>query len=298
MSPAESKVVVLPDGARLGYASYGHPEGRPLLFFHGWPGSRLQGRLAHAAALRLDWHLVAVDRPGIGLSRVPEPLALPRWAARIAQFLDGVGWERCHLLAISGGAPSALACMEAIPERLHGVGIACGATSVAEAPSLNGLFPLFRLLLSMDRAVPAISPVLLQAMKAYLALLPPAASMQPNRLLLRGVDRRLFRDREVRRSLALSLREAYRQGPQGVLRDGRAIAEPWGFDWRNAGRKTPVRFWHGDADGTIPLNLARWAVREMDLEAHLEVLPREGHFSLPIAHAQKLLRDLAELTPL
>jgi pimeloyl-ACP methyl ester carboxylesterase len=30
----------LRDGRRLGYDEYGHPDGKPVFFFHGFPGSR------------------------------------------------------------------------------------------------------------------------------------------------------------------------------------------------------------------------------------------------------------------
>ncbi|MFW6354066.1 MAG: alpha/beta hydrolase, partial [Verrucomicrobiota bacterium] len=51
-----------PDGGALGFARYGDPSGRPLLYFHGWPGSARQGALADEAAKTLGWQLVALDR--------------------------------------------------------------------------------------------------------------------------------------------------------------------------------------------------------------------------------------------
>ena len=31
--------IQLKDGRTLGYAEYGDPKGKPIFFFHGWPGS-------------------------------------------------------------------------------------------------------------------------------------------------------------------------------------------------------------------------------------------------------------------
>jgi len=44
MSPAsaEDQHLVLPDGRRLGFAEYDDARGRPLLYFHGHPGSRYE----------------------------------------------------------------------------------------------------------------------------------------------------------------------------------------------------------------------------------------------------------------
>ena len=36
--------IKLRDGRRLGYAEFGDPRGKPVLFFHGYPGSRWDGR--------------------------------------------------------------------------------------------------------------------------------------------------------------------------------------------------------------------------------------------------------------
>lgn len=59
-----------PDGRRLGFDEYGAPDGKPLFYFHGSPSSRLEARLYLSEDLlqSLDVRLIAVDRPGMGLS--------------------------------------------------------------------------------------------------------------------------------------------------------------------------------------------------------------------------------------
>ncbi|MCG8123605.1 MAG: alpha/beta hydrolase, partial [Candidatus Thiodiazotropha taylori] len=42
---SDTHVVTLPDGRRLAYAEYGDPTGTPTLYFHGFPGSRLEAQL-------------------------------------------------------------------------------------------------------------------------------------------------------------------------------------------------------------------------------------------------------------
>lgn len=53
----------LRDGRLLGYAEYGDLDGKPVFFFHGWPGSRLQARL------QIKWHhdSAFASSPQIGL---------------------------------------------------------------------------------------------------------------------------------------------------------------------------------------------------------------------------------------
>ena len=42
--------VRLRDGRALGYSEYGDPAGKPVFFFHGFPGSRLEAAMGHDAA--------------------------------------------------------------------------------------------------------------------------------------------------------------------------------------------------------------------------------------------------------
>jgi hypothetical protein len=62
----EDGTLRLGDGRRLGYAQYGVPDGEPFFYFHGHPGSRLEGRFAHAAAAAAGLRVLALDRPGEG----------------------------------------------------------------------------------------------------------------------------------------------------------------------------------------------------------------------------------------
>ena len=85
-SPAEiarvSRRVTLPDGRGLGYAEFGPPDGPAVLYFHGWPSSRLEPAILGAGGVRI----IAVDRPGYGLSDAvtgPRPRSLADWPADI-----------------------------------------------------------------------------------------------------------------------------------------------------------------------------------------------------------------------
>jgi hypothetical protein len=42
MSPIRSNHIILRDGRSLGYGEIGDPGGKPIFYFHGFPGSRLE----------------------------------------------------------------------------------------------------------------------------------------------------------------------------------------------------------------------------------------------------------------
>lgn len=57
------------NGRALAYEEFGAAEGRPVLYFHGTPGSRLKVLLLAEEAQRLGLRLIALDRPGCRLRR-------------------------------------------------------------------------------------------------------------------------------------------------------------------------------------------------------------------------------------
>jgi len=46
--------LTLKDGRQIGYVEYGNPNGKPVFYFHGLPGSRLDASYLHNIAL-LNW---------------------------------------------------------------------------------------------------------------------------------------------------------------------------------------------------------------------------------------------------
>ncbi len=73
---SEDQRVTRPGNRTVGFAEYGDPNGFPVVFFHGTPGSRIGGRLAGGWAREAGCRLVALDRPGFGLSTFHEDVRL------------------------------------------------------------------------------------------------------------------------------------------------------------------------------------------------------------------------------
>jgi pimeloyl-ACP methyl ester carboxylesterase len=282
----------LADGYRLGYARYGDPAGRPLLFFHGWPGSAIQAALADSFGLEHGWQILAFDRPGMGWSQPLPGYRLLDWPPLVAEALDIFGWERCHLMAVSGGAPGAHACLATIPGRFTAVGLCGGAPPLAELDHTHDLFPLFRLLIAVHGRLPALSAPLLGTARSYLQLMDDARAMRPWLGLLPRPDRAALRDEAVLRRVTASLRSAYRQGPHGLIADGNTLLGRWDFDWRRPG--VPLHFWHGARDRTVPPRMARWTADRIVGEVHFRTFPGEGHFSLPIRRLADMVGEWEE----
>jgi len=115
--PPPDLLVPLPDGRRLGVDDRGDPSGRPVLFFHGTPDTRLARHPDDGIARDLGIRLVAVDRPGLGSSD-RDPAATPATVADDhARVLDHLGIGAAGVLAWSAGTIAALAFAGSHPQR-------------------------------------------------------------------------------------------------------------------------------------------------------------------------------------
>jgi len=224
----------------LGVAEYGHPGGRPVLYFHGFPGSRLEASAADAVAGSLRIRLIAFDRPGMGRSPFQSGRTIPDIAFDVARLADGLGIARFAVLGVSGGAPYALACGLRLPARVDRIGLISPAGPFAEKRYQAALGWNARALLRLANLAPALYRRALRKASRVLA-------KDAERFLRRSAERLGAPDREVLLGnlplFAENLREALRNGDDGVVREGELLARPWGFLPHEV--RQPVLLWHG-----------------------------------------------------
>ena len=70
--------------------------------------------------------MIAVDRPGFGLSSYQSQHRFTDWPRDVLALADQLGFERFAIMSYSAGSPYAAACAHALPERLTAVGIVSG----------------------------------------------------------------------------------------------------------------------------------------------------------------------------
>jgi pimeloyl-ACP methyl ester carboxylesterase len=130
-----NKQIKLKDGRMLGYDEYGAPDGKPVIFIHGFPGSRLDWPLFDPddSAVELNARIIAVDRPGMGLSDFKPGREILDWPDDVTELADMLQMDKFAVLAVSGGGPYGNACAFKIPERLTETAIVCGM-GPSEAP--------------------------------------------------------------------------------------------------------------------------------------------------------------------
>jgi pimeloyl-ACP methyl ester carboxylesterase len=283
--------VRLADGRTLACLGLGDPAGSPVLYFHGLPGSRLEARVAAAAAGGLGLRLLAVDRPGIGQSTFQPGRRIGDWPADIAALAAELGLRRFSVVGVSGGAPYALACAASLADRLTGAALLCPLGPLAMAGSTAGMVTHDRVLLALAARAPPIA-------RAAAHLLAHWLRRGPHRCIeflaagLDSPDRDLFADPGYRSLMTESTLEALRQGGRGVAWELTLIARPWDFHLEDV--RMRVSLWQGLADQILPAAMARsWAARLPACESRY--IAGEGHLSLVV---HRIGEALAQLRPL
>jgi pimeloyl-ACP methyl ester carboxylesterase len=121
-------VIGLPGGGSLGFAEFGDSVGVSCFAFHGLPSSRLMPGWMFPPALLATTgvRMIGVDRPGYGLSPLPQAAGFPDWPPAVDALADHLGIGRFAVLAPSLGSAFALACGPALADRLAVIVIASG----------------------------------------------------------------------------------------------------------------------------------------------------------------------------
>lgn len=281
----------LRDGRRLGYAEYGDPQGKPVLYFHGFPSSRLEAGLMAGAARHGQLRLIAVDRPGYGLSDFQPDRRLRDWPDDVVQLTAALGIERFAALGVSGGGPYALACAWKIPQRLSAVATVGGLGPVHERDALRAMRWHARLAFTLAQRSYPLLWLLYGGLPARAIAAFPQLAYRWQEIAAAPEDRQVLQRCEVRRCLTASVRESLRQGSRGALWDAVLYARHWGFGIADIA--ISVDLWHGQADRVVPPCHTEMIARALP-HKRVTRLPREGHFSLPVNHCDAILGQIAE----
>jgi pimeloyl-ACP methyl ester carboxylesterase len=283
------QTIPLRDGRLLGYEEYGDPWGQPIIYCHGFPGSRIEARLTEHVAHEVGARVVAIDRPGYGFSTFKAGRTLADWPNDVVEAADALGWKHFAILGISGGGPYALACAQSIPERLTKVSIVCGLGPMHTPGSEQGMGFLARQNIHLARSVPPIARFLYEKVTAGWIHRYPALVLSMLTAVAPEADRKVLSRQNIRDMFLDSTREAFRQGGQGPAWDLTLLTSPW--DINPAHISLTVQLWHGEMDGTVPVAMGRHHAK---LIPHCQAtfLPTDGHFSLPVNQMESILTSL------
>jgi pimeloyl-ACP methyl ester carboxylesterase len=282
----------LPGGRRLGYDERGARDGKPVFYFHGSPSSRLESALYLSDDLLepMDIRLIAVDRPGLGLSDFQPKRRLLDWPQDVLALADHLKIERFAILAYSLGGPYGLACAFAIPQRLRRVGIVSGAALFTEPELVKQVNEGTRKFLTLPREKPWLARLFLWIMLGVMPRMAPSRFVAQANSLLPAPDRSIVAsDPAFQRGFIRMVREAMRQGTRGAFHESLLTVSDWGFRLQDI--NMPVLLWHGEKDQNIPAAMAHYAATTIQ-NCEAGFYPEEGHLSLFKKHAEEIMHRL------
>ena len=274
--PRLEGTVGLPGGRRMGFAEFGDPRGRTVIWLHGTPGARRQ--IPHEARALATTHgvrLVGIDRPGIGSSTPHVYPEVRSFAVDLDSVADALGIGEMAIIGLSGGGPYALAVGAELGERVRAIGVLGGVAPTRGPDAIDGgLVSLgarvswalrwgrVPLGVTLGTVVRAVRPFGSPALDLYARVSPEG-------------DRRLLARPELKAMFLDDLFNGSRHQFQGPIADVIAFTRDWGFVASDV--RVPVVWWHGDADHIIPFahgvhmvaRLPEATLRELSGESHL-----------------------------
>ena len=269
----------------LAYAEYGDPDGTPLVFCHGLPGSRIQGSLLREAARDCGARVLAPDRPGIGQSGTAGVRPLGDWADDVATLADRLGIDEYAVVGFSAGGPRALACAARTPERVTRCVVASGSPPPRLADELDGFV---RAATRLGRhSVHLARPL------AWLLCRQVDGATRFTDVVgdPRNGDLANPRLGETGRVLLSDARESVRQGPRSVAAEFATLGRDWGFDLGDVA--VPTRVVHGALDETVPVSVGEHVADRVP-DAEFVVQENAGHYLVLTEHVDDVVAWAAD----
>jgi pimeloyl-ACP methyl ester carboxylesterase len=251
-----------PDGRTLAYATWGDPDGFPILSLHGTPGCRFNRWPNEDLYARLGVYLVTHDRAGYGQSDRHHGRTVADEAADVAALADELGLDRFGVTGGSGGGPHVLACAALLSDR------------IVRAACIVGVAPLGPPGLEEDEWFAGMDEGNVKeerkAIEGEAALTPyleeqqriseERVALDPSTILddfdLSESDRAQLARPEVAQVITESTSEQAANGVGGWVDDDLAFTKPWGFDVGAVA--VPVLIRYGLTDVLVPPAHGEW----------------------------------------
>jgi pimeloyl-ACP methyl ester carboxylesterase len=274
--PGIGNQIILADSRRLGFAEFGDRNGKPVFYFHGFPGSRLEAQLAEKIARDTHVRFIGIDRPGFGLSEFKPQRTLLDWVNDVCELADALQIDRFSILSISGGGPYAAACAYEIPHRLDSVGIVCGMGPVEVPGLMDHMFWVNRYGLRIAGRFPRMAKSLFLFSAFFLRNYPEhmLSFLSGN---VQDPDKFALKNAEFIKVLSASFREAFLNSLLWPSTDFILYSRPWGFHLQDI--RIRIHLWHGEKDRIVPLEMGRYMAKTLP-DCCATFYSDEGHFSI------------------
>jgi pimeloyl-ACP methyl ester carboxylesterase len=280
-----------PDGRTLAVAEWGDPKGKPVISFHGTPGSRISYWTPEPEIwARFGLRRFSFDRPGYGESTRLPGRSVADVVPDVVTIADAFGLGRFAITGGSGGGPHVLACAALLADRVER---ALASVSVAPFDAEGMDFTA-----GMNDGNIHEFNAAVEGEAALRTMVEPERATMIDRLTsgrsdflgdeyeMPEADR--IEMEKHQRSAAAHLLTGIAPGIDGWVDDDLAFVKPWGFDV--AACRVPVVLSYGRQDQLVPGAHGDWLAAHVP-DAVAWVNDGTGH----MGNDAEVERDLAWL---
>lgn len=262
--------ITLPDGRKLAIAEWGNPQGKPAFVFIGGQG-RMTCHPDESIAQRVGLRLFTVDRPGNGASDWLPQRTLKSFATDIADAANQLDCHSFGVIGVSHGGATAATCAADLPERVMALGL---VSSIAPPERDPPATPFMQRSVWMARRAPFLLTILHSTARLMFKINARWTVQQ----IINGfseTDRTVYQTMpKLVDDMIVGLKEDYRQGVRGVVREAQLGYLPW--EIRRDAIQTPTIIWQGELDTTVLPDTARWWAAQIP-NSQLTMIPDAGH---------------------
>lgn len=305
-----TRIATLANGDQVSYSEVGPKTASPLFFLHGSPSCRLEFVGLADLISSIPVRLVSPDRPGVGYTTLRPESTLLDYPNQISLLAAHLGFTESGYRVVggSGGGPYAMACAKVLPKsECKAVAVVAGVAPIDTGEGLEGMRFGSRTLLTATKKYPRLTAWLADRYVARYARDPDPTAIErafQNQMkyfwMLASVglvkitqEEQLILEAEEGpfvREIASSMREHFRQGSQGFLKEGQILCDPWGFKIEEIEREG-VRFFYGSEDINTPIMAGRAMAARMK-GAVFKEYPGHTHMTLMQRHGREILEEI------
>ncbi len=265
--------MTLADGRTLAFEDYGDPEGRPVVFTHGFGDSRLIRNPDDALTRSLGVRVIAPDQPGVGGSSPKRGRRMVDWGADVEELVDHLGIDGFAVAGHSGGGPHALAIAYHFPDRVT-KGVLASPVGDFDDPfmrkqlvmkDLKQIAKIHRLHHLLRWADKSASKKVLKDVPSYVESVTEDDPSDASTMLDDPAQRAMFE---------ASFDQGMEQEGEGTYEMTLALWD-WGFELADV--RQPFDVFYGDADDIISPEMPKRVAEELP-NATAHVWPGAGHY--------------------
>jgi len=285
----KTQQIILADQRKLGFTEYGTETGYPIIYCHGSQSSRLEMHYDIGFATKHDLRIIAIDRPGHGISDFNPKGTILSFANDVKQLTHILNILRFSVIGMSAGAPFAMGLAATYPDAIQNLGIVSGFAPYT-TESKQKLSKEVRVMLKLAKSFPFLLRLLLKVQSSQLKR-NPQKTLANFLKIMSEPDQEVLKNAAVMKVIEDMFVESFKLGSQGVAYEiSEILVQNWGFELKEI--KIPTHIWQGDLDNNVPKEWAEILNREIG-NSKLIRYPTEGHL-LIFEHAESIFSTMKE----